>query len=192
MPIKPARLNYGDTVGIVAPASAPPHPGAIDRSVDVLEQLGFKVRLAPNARKRWGFLAGSDRDRAGDLMRMFADRKVKAILCVRGGYGSARLLPLLDYELIRRHPKIFVGYSDATALLCAFRTRSNLVCFHGPMVSSDLVKDDCPSFTVKSFLEMLMTPSAPGSLCQRRKTNPVKILNHGIARGELAGGNLSI
>jgi muramoyltetrapeptide carboxypeptidase len=192
VPIKPDRLSYGDAVGIVAPASAPLDPKTIDRGIEALERLGFKPRLAPNARKRWGFLAGSDRVRAGDLMRMFADRKVKAILCVRGGYGSARLLPLLDYRLVRRHPKIFVGYSDATALLCAFRTRSNLVCFHGPMVSSDLVKADCPAFTVKSFLETIMTPSAPGSLCQDRKTKTVTILNHGIARGELVGGNLSI
>ena len=85
MPLTPARLNYGDTVGIIAPASAPPDPENIDRSVAVIERLGFKPKLAPNARERWGFLAGNDRDRADDLMRMFTDRKVKAIICVRGG-----------------------------------------------------------------------------------------------------------
>src|SRR6266404_3809629 len=101
MPIKPPRLNYGDTIALVAPASAPPDPKAIDRSVEVLERLGFKIRLAPNVRNRWGFLAGSDRERAGDLMKMFGDRKVHALLCVRGGYGTSRLLPLLDYRTIR-------------------------------------------------------------------------------------------
>src|SRR5438067_13632537 len=130
MPIKPPRLNYGDTVAIIAPASAPPDPKAIDRSVDALERLGFKPKLAPNARKRWGFLAGTDRERAGDLMKMFTDRKVKAILCVRGGYGSARLLTLLDYRAIRNHPKIFIGYSDITSLHCALLTHSNLISFH--------------------------------------------------------------
>src|SRR5215471_2285576 len=109
MPLKPPRLNHGDTVGIVAPASAPPNPDAIDRAVDVLKGLGFCTKLAPNVRRRLGFLAGSDRDRAADLIRMFTDSRVKAILCVRGGYGTARLLPLLDYATIRAHPKVFVG-----------------------------------------------------------------------------------
>ena len=120
MPIIPDHLNYGDTIGIIAPASAPPDPKNIDRSVAVLERLGFKTKLAPNVRQRWGFLAGSDRERASDLMKMFADRKVKAIICVRGGYGTARLLPLLDYQTIRANPKIFIGYSDITSLHCAF------------------------------------------------------------------------
>ena len=102
MPIIPDRLNYGDTIGIVAPASAPPDPKNIDRSVAVLERLGFKPKLAPNVRNRWGFLAGSDRDRAGDLMKLFADRKVKAIICVRGGYGASRLLPRAR---LRGHPR---------------------------------------------------------------------------------------
>jgi muramoyltetrapeptide carboxypeptidase len=190
--IKPDRLSYGDAVGLVAPASPPVDLTAIDRGVAVLERLGFKPKLAANARKRCGFLSGSDRERAGDLMKMFADRKVKAILCLRGGYGAGRLLPRLDYQFVRLHPKIFVGYSDATALLCAFRTRANLVCFHGPMLSSDLAKDSCPAFTVKCLLRTLMVTSAPGSICEGYKNETVRILSPGTARGELAGGNLSI
>ena len=192
MPTKPARLNYGDTVGIVAPASAPPDPRTIDRSVEVLEQLGFKVRLAPNVRKRWGFLAGSDRDRAADLMRMFVDRQVKAILCVRGGYGSARLLPLLDYDVIRAQPKIFVGYSDITSLHCAFLQKSNLVSFHGPMLNSDFAKDHFPSFTLQSFLNTLMRPAAPGSICHGYRKKTTRTLRGGVASGRLLGGNISI
>ena len=164
MPIIPDRLNYGDTIGVIAPASAPPDPKNIDRSVAALERLGFKPKLAPNVRKRWGFLAGSDRDRAGDLMRMFADRKVRAIICMRGGYGAARLLPLLDFRAIRANPKIFLGYSDITSLHCAFLVKSNLVSFHGPMLNSDFVKKDLPDFTLLSFLKTLMQPSAPGSI----------------------------
>ncbi|MCX6916081.1 MAG: LD-carboxypeptidase [Verrucomicrobia bacterium] len=165
MPIIPARLNYGDTIGIIAPASAPLDPESIDRSVAFLERLGFKTRLAPNVRKRWGFLAGSDRHRAGDLMKMFTDRKVQAIMCVRGGYGTARLLPLLDYRAIRANPKIFIGYSDITSLHCAFLAKSNLVSFHGPMLSSDFLKKDSPDFTLQSFLKTLTQPSPPGSIC---------------------------
>jgi muramoyltetrapeptide carboxypeptidase len=192
MPLIPPRLNYGDTIGVIAPASAPPDPKSIDRSVAVLEHLGFKARLAPHVRKRWGFLAGSDRDRAGDLMKMFTDRKVRAVICVRGGYGTARLLPLLDYQAIRAHPKIFIGYSDITSLHCAFLTRSNLVAFHGPMLNSDLLKQDCPEFTLQSFLKTLTQPSAPGSIRDGYKAKTVAILRRGVASGPLIGGNLSL
>ncbi len=160
-----------------------------------MQKLGFKVKLAPNVRKRRGFLAGGDRDRASDLMCMFADRKVDAILCVRGGYGTARLLPLLDYNLIRANPKIFVGYSDITSLHCAFLTKANLVSFHGPMINSDFVNEDMPRFTLESFLRTLgANPGEPGipgiSQGYRRKT--IKILRRGIAHGQLIGGNLTL
>src|SRR5690348_11381472 len=130
MPTLPERLHDGDTVALIAPASAPPDPKAIDQSIGLLETMGFSVMLPCNTRKRLGFLAGKDRDRAEDLMRVFADPKVKAVFCVRGGYGTPRLLPLLDYRVIRENPKIFVGYSDMTALHCAFLLRANLLTFH--------------------------------------------------------------
>jgi muramoyltetrapeptide carboxypeptidase len=192
MPTRPDRLNYGDTIAIIAPASAPPDPENIDRAVAVLERLGFKPRLAPNVRKRWGFLAGSDRDRAGDLMKMFADRKMKAIICMRGGYGTARILPRLDYRAIRANPKIFVGYSDITSLHCAFRVKSNLVSFHGPMLNSDFVKKDLPEFTLQSFLRTLMQPTAPGSICAGYKKKTVTVLRRGIVSGPLIGGNITL
>jgi muramoyltetrapeptide carboxypeptidase len=188
----PDRLNYGDTIGIVAPASAPPDPKNIERSAAVLERLGFKTKLAPNVRRRWGFLAGSDRDRAADLMRMFTDRKVKAIICVRGGYGASRILPLLDYRAIRANPKIFVGYSDITSLHCALLVKSNLVSFHGPMLNSDFVKKDMPDFTLQSFLKTLMQPSAPGSICDGYKKKTVNILRRGTVSGPLVGGNITL
>ncbi|HWX20898.1 MAG TPA: LD-carboxypeptidase [Candidatus Binatia bacterium] len=192
MRILPPHLAPGDTLGIIAPASAPPDPKNIDRSVAVLQALGFKTKLAPNVRKRWGFLAGTDRDRAADLMKMFTDRKVNAILCVRGGYGTARLLPLLDYQIIRAHPKIFVGYSDITSLHCAFLARANLVSFHGPMLNSDFVKPDLPDFTLTSFLRTLIAPVPPGSICQGYKKKTIAILRRGAASGPLLGGNISI
>ena len=192
MPIKPRHLSPGETIGIVAPASAPPDPKAIDRSVAVLEGLGFKVKLAPNARKRRGFLAGSDRERAADLMKMFQDARVKAILCVRGGYGTARLLSLLDFPTIARNPKIFIGYSDITSLHCALLAKVNLVSFHGPMLNSEFVKKDLPDFTLQSFSRTLMRASAPGGICQGYKTKTVSILRRGTAAGRLIGGNLSL
>lgn len=192
MSLKPVRLNPGDTVGIIAPASAPPDPKSIDHSVAVLEKLGFKTRLAPNVRDRWGFLAGSDRDRAADLMRMFADRKIKGIICVRGGYGTARLLPLLDYQALRANPKIFVGYSDITSLHCAFLKKAGLVSFHGPMLNSDFVKPDFPDFTWQSFCRTLTRAAVPGSICEGYKKRTVAVLRPGRASGPLLGGNISI
>ncbi|HEY9171299.1 MAG TPA: LD-carboxypeptidase [Verrucomicrobiae bacterium] len=192
MPTLPPRLQPGDTLGILAPASAPPDPNSLDRAVAALEKLGFRIRLAPNVRKRRGFLAGGDRERASDLMRLFADPKVNAILCVRGGYGTARLLPLLDYAVLRSHPKIFVGYSDITSLHCAFLTRANLVSFHGPMLNSDFVNDDMPRFTVNSFLRLLGETVAYGSIAQGYRRRTVEILRRGTARGPLIGGNLTL
>lgn len=192
MPIKPERLNKGDTIGILAPASAPPDPTVIERSVALLESLGFKARLAPNVRRRWGFLAGSDRERADDLMRLFANRQVAAIFCVRGGYGTARLLDRLDYRVIRANPKIFVGYSDITSLHCAFLNRANLVSFHGPMLNSDLVKEDVPRFTLTSLFRTLMEPSAPAGICLGYRPKTVTVIRGGRASGPLIGGNLCI
>lgn len=192
MLLRPTRLSPGDTIGIVAPASAPPDPASIDRAVSVLERLGFRARLAPRVRQRRGFLAGTDRERAGDLMRMFTDRKVQAILCVRGGYGSARLLPLLDYRLIREHAKILVGYSDITALHCALLTQAQLVSFHGPMLNSDFIQPTMPRFTLQSFLRTLTQATAPGGISQGYRRNTVKVLRRGVAHGPLIGGNLSL
>ncbi|HEY1858963.1 MAG TPA: LD-carboxypeptidase, partial [Gemmataceae bacterium] len=192
MPTKPARLRLGDTLGIVAPASAPPNPANIDLGLAAVEKLGFKAKPAPNLRKRWGFLAGSDRERAGDLMRMFADPNVHGIVCFRGGYGSGRLLPLLDYELIQANPKVFVGYSDITSIHCALLAKADLVSFHGPMVNSDLLKPDLPAFTRESLLKILMQPEPAGSLCGHRRNKRARTIAGGTASGPLIGGNLSI
>lgn len=203
--IHPPRLNPGDTLGIIAPASAPPDPKNVDRAITVLENLGYKIKLAPNVHKRWGYLAGSDRDRASDLMRMFTDKKVNAILCVRGGYGTARLLPLLDYKAIRANAKIFVGYSDITSLHCAFLTKAGLVSFHGPMLNSEFATPELPDFTVQSFLRTLASapprPAKRGAgrgeghaldIATNYPDKTVKILRRGVARGRLIGGNLAL
>ena len=192
MALKPARLSRGDIVGIAAPASAPPDPRAIDRSIQALEHLGFRTKLPPNVRKRRGFLAGSDRDRASDLMRLFSDPKVRAIVCVRGGYGSARLLPLLDYQLIRANPKILVGYSDITSLHSALWVKAGLGYFHGPMLNSDFIKERMPEFTLNSFLRILTEPQAAGSISQGYNKKTVRVLRAGSAAGQLVGGNISI
>jgi len=125
-------------------------------------------------------------------MKMFTNRKVRAILCVRGGYGTARLLPLLDYQALRANPKIFVGYSDITSLQCAFLVKSGLVSFHGPMLNPDFITKDLPAFTLQSFLRTLMQPSPPGSICGGHQRKAVAILRRGVVCGPLVGGNLSL
>lgn len=192
MPAKPARLQPGDTVVIVSPASPPADPENFDRAEAALHALGFKAQLAAHARKRSGFLAGSDRERAADIMRAFTDPAVKAIFCMRGGHGATRLLTLLDYAIIRRHPKIFVGYSDITALHCALQTQADLVTFHGPMMNADFVTHKFQKFTREGLFRTLMHPAAPGGICRGYKARTVSVLRGGEASGELIGGNLSM
>jgi muramoyltetrapeptide carboxypeptidase len=192
MPTKPQRLQLGDTIGVVAPSSPPAHPANLDRAVDILRALGFKVKLGAHVRRRRGFLAGDDRGRAGDLMKMFADREVRAILCVRGGHGVTRLLPRLDFGKIRRHPKIFVGYSDLTALHCALLKQAGLVSFHGPMLNADFATNHFPLFTCESFFRTLTQPAAAGGICEGYKGRTVSVLRGGRASGALVGGNLTM
>jgi muramoyltetrapeptide carboxypeptidase len=190
--VKPQRLRPGDTVGIVAPASAAEDPEDIDDFAAALSNLGFKPKLARNVRKRLGFLAGDDQARADDLMAMFGDRDVKGIFCLRGGYGSARLLSMLDYHSIRRNAKVFVGFSDITSLHTAFEVRARMVSFHGPTLNSTITSARPSKFTLGSMMKTIMEPSVPGGICHGATQSPVTILKRGTATGPLIGGNLSV
>jgi muramoyltetrapeptide carboxypeptidase len=180
-------------VAVVAPASAPPNPQAIDQGIAVLERLGFKPKPGRNVRKRLGFLAGTDRERAADLMNAFLDPRVRAIFCVRGGYGSSRLLPFLDYQAIRKNPKILIGYSDITSLHCALLKECNLVSFHGPMLNSDLIRPDFPDFSLSSLMRVVTQPGPFGSVRGGgRDRKEISVLRPGKAAGRLLGGNLTL
>ena len=190
--LKPERLCPGDTAGIIAPSSPPQDPAAVDRAVDALERFGFIPKLAENVRDRHGFLAGGDRERAADVMQMFTDKTVKAIICLRGGYGSARLLNLLDYRLIRRHAKIFSGFSDITSLHCAFTKKVNMISIHAPMLNGGLQAEDVPEFTRASFLRTVMEAKPPGSIVSDYDKKNISTVRCGVAEGRLIGGNLSV
>ena len=190
--LKPERLCPGDTVGLVAPASAPPDPKAVDRAAVALEEYGFEPKLGKNVRARLGFLAGTDRARAADLMAMFADKKVKAIVCLRGGYGSARILDRLDYAVIRRNPKIFSGYSDITSLHFALLKKAGLVSIHSPMLNGELADPKIPEFTRKSFFRLVMEAKPAGSICAGCAGKTISVLRGGRAEGRLIGGNLTL
>src|SRR5271156_2877588 len=134
--IFPPRLAIGDTIGIAAPASPPDQPEIIDEVIKRFTALGFKIKPGKFLRKRDGYLAGSDEERAADINAFFADPEVRGIFALRGGYGSCRILPLLDYAVIRANPKPLVGYSDITAMHLAILVKTGLVTFHGSNASS--------------------------------------------------------
>lgn len=182
--IKPAALKPGDTVGVVAPAAAIERE-YLERGVRALGELGFRVKVSEHALARDGILAGTDRQRAGELARFFDDPEVAAIFAARGGYGSGRLLPMLDYAAIARARKIFVGFSDETFLLNAFVTRAGLVCFHGPMVAMDLAHG-LSARALEHLRRLLAGDGGPFEMKARETIHP------GVAEGELIGGCLSV
>ncbi len=189
-PIQPPKLNKGDLIGIVTPASPVADATRIEKSVRYLESLGYRVQVGGNVGKVNGYLAGTDEERAADLHTMFADKKVKAIFCVRGGYGTPRLLSLLNYKLIARNPKIFVGYSDITALQLAFWKKCGLITFHGPMAGVEMANQIDP-FTEEMFWRSVTSTKKLGTISLPDEPK-VELLNKGKASGRLLGGNLSL
>ncbi len=187
---KPPRLEPGDVIGIVAPAS-PMKDENLQRGCEYLERFGYRVKLGRFVHKEIGYLAGSDRQRAEDLNRMFRDPQVKAIFCARGGYGSPRLLPLLDYKAFARHPKIFVGYSDITSIQLAMLRHSGLVTFSGPMVAAEMGQNRMDAFTEENFWKIL-TESQPFGELPRPDSKIYGRIHKGRAKGRLIGGCLSL
>jgi muramoyltetrapeptide carboxypeptidase len=182
----PPRLRRGATVGIAAPGS-PAAPVARETGIAWLRERGFSVRLGAALDERMGYLAGGDDERANDLNTLFADPGVDAVFCLRGGYGCGRLLPLLDFDIIRRHPKILLGYSDVTALALALWTRAGLVTFAGPMVAVDMHGGMDPR-TEGALWTMLGRPARTRLL---DVPHPA-VIAPGRAEGTLLGGNLAV
>lgn len=191
--IKPQKLNKGDTIGLITPASAVSRE-AFEKSIENLENLGFKVKYSENMRVKKGFLAGTDNQRLTDLHAMFENPEVAGVVCARGGYGSGRLLPNINYDLIKSNPKVLVGYSDITALLFAIHAKTGLVCFHGPVGASEY-----SDFTTDQF-EKTLIRGKNKSVIERPKhwdeieepTFDLLKINTGAATGALLGGNLSL
>ena len=192
--LRPARLVPGDVVGLVDPASATWEPIDIDIVEETLAALGLVAKRGAHLLDRRGSLAGSDRDRAGDVMAMFTDPSVKAVLPVRGGWGCARILPHLDFDAIRRNPKVLMGYSDLTALLLAIHARTGLVTFHGPNGASDWNAASTDFFTrvvLKAEAVMFTNPRDKGETLAQTEYR-IKTITPGVASGRLLGGNLSV
>jgi len=188
--LKPPRLKEGDKIGLVSPAGFLEEDELKD-SIDNLTKLGFVTVPGENVLKRNGYLAGTDKERADDLNKMFADKSVKGIVCTRGGYGAARILPYLDFELIQRNPKILIGYSDITVLICALYKKTGLVSFHGPVGTSTY-----NDYSINNFRNVLMSPPANYTMENPEPTekdpSQVYVVRSGKAEGTLYGGNLSL
>lgn len=193
--LKPKRLATGDTVGLVLPATAALETDSIAFAKEQLEAIGLKVTIGKHAYDRWGYLAGRDRDRADDINAFFADDSIAGIICYTGGWGSPRVLPYLDYDLIARKTKVIVGFSDITGLINAIHKKTGLITFHGPVGASTF-----DPYTLANFRRVIMTAEPAGLLESPPKksdelvdrVNRVIRLAPGKASGPLVGGNLTL
>ncbi|WP_339160978.1 LD-carboxypeptidase [Siminovitchia sp. FSL H7-0308] len=179
----------GDKVGLTAPAG-PVEAGYLRKSVEALKGFGWEVEVGDTCFQEYrGYVAGPPEMRAEELHKMFASPEISAIFCLRGGYGSAQILSLLDYTLIKDNPKLFIGYSDITALHIAFQQKSGISTIHGPMPASDLIDaDEYTKYTLQSFLESPFSPR----IIDNPVGEPIECFVPGKARGILTGGNLSL
>ena len=187
--LKPKPLPFGGTIGIIAP-SGPVDEQTVRKARQFLAGQGYRIRLGEQLFRRYGYLAGTDEQRASDINWAFADPEIDAIFLARGGYGSARLLKLIDYDLVERNPKILVGYSDATALQLALLTRCDLVSFYGPVASIDFAR----SMAARAFRRMVRAfdARAGAQLIPGRWPKSIEVLSAGKAEGRLIGGCLSV
>ena len=189
-PRKPPRLRQGDTVGLVAPASAVTLPDELDRAIHWIRGMGLVPRLGAHVADQEGYLAGNDADRAADIAAMFAAPDVRAIFAVRGGWGGARILPLLDWDTIRANPKLLIGYSDTSALHLAIAARAGFPTLHAPNAASRWEGESWDSLWRIAFAGGV--PVLGGGRIEEATGRPARTLVPGTARGRLLGGNLTI
>lgn len=185
--IKPPKLNPGATIGIVSP-SYQIDEDVLKRTTQIFIERGFNIIEGKSVRLTDNLYSGTPKQRAQDIMDMFLNSAVDAIICARGGYGANRVLPLLDFEVIKQNPKIFMGYSDITAYLSSITQKTGLITFHGPMLVT--YKNGFIEYNYDNFIKCLSGEN-PIVIKQPEKLQP-RILKRGIASGPLWGGNLCL
>jgi muramoyltetrapeptide carboxypeptidase len=192
--IKPPAMKKGNKIGIISPASNLDSREDINIAKEVIEWLGFQPVIGKNIYNQYGYLAGKDEERADDVNEMFKRNDIDGIFCIRGGYGTMRILPYLDYQSIKEHPKVIIGYSDITALLLAIHKMTGLVTFHGPVALSTFT-----DYTMEYLKRAIFINQPIGSIkMPKRNTNTIETENRlikirsGKASGHLIGGNLSL
>jgi muramoyltetrapeptide carboxypeptidase len=192
--IKPNPLKKGDTIGLVAPATFLAQE-QIKRIEIALKEEGYGLKVAENVGQVYGYCAGRDQERAKAFMEMWLDPEVDVIWCGRGGFGSGKLLPYLDFHKIREHPKMLIGMSDVTALHIAVGQEAFLVSYLGPNLSHFFqLKERSTEFTDYYCWDFLQTPSLVHDYTQpdHRASASMKVIREGVGEGPLIGGNLSL
>lgn len=191
--ILPPALKKGDLIGLVTPGS-PISEEQLDDAILKIEGLGYKTYYKDSVLSAYGYFAGTDQERADELMHMFTNQELTGIWCVRGGYGSIRILNLLDYEKIGQNPKVFVGYSDITALLTSVYERTGLITYHGPLGVSEFNE-----FSVASMERVMVDPAKKYKYPYKREAGTEEnpefdryTIRGGKAAGQLIGGNISV
>lgn len=185
--IKPEALKPGDTIAISSPAGAVWDEAQIGKFISILISLGFKVKTGETLKQKYGYFAGTDEFRASEINKFFLDNEVKAIICMKGGWGCARILDLLNFEMIKNNPKIIMGFSDITSLLIAISSKTGLVTFHGPVGNSGW-----NDFTVDYVKRVLMNKEAVTYGYPETDSDKFYTINPGTAKGTLIGGNLTV
>jgi muramoyltetrapeptide carboxypeptidase len=188
------RLQKGEVIGLIAPAGVLDMEESITITREIFEALGFKVKEGKHIRNRYGHLAGTDQERIADIHQMFSDREIKAIVCIRGGSGTSRLLDRLDYGMIAKNPKILLGYSDITALIMALYAKTGLVTFHGAVGISTWTNKVAKSFEaqfVHNAPALFVNPVDKGDHIVQYKER-ITTWHPGQAEGILLGGNMTV
>lgn len=191
--ITPVGLKVGDKIGVIAPSSRLKQE-QIDTAVKQIEGFGMVPVLSKHVAAHNGYLAGKDDERADDINEMFADKSIKAIWCGRGGYGSTRILHMLDYKAIKKNPKPFIGYSDISAYHIAMYQKTGLITFHGPIPSGMMKGNTLEEFQKLFFMNQPIDYDFKKMTLvgDTTKYDVLETLRPGIAKGRLMGGNLTV
>ena len=182
----PKKLQAGDTIGLCASAGALRREAEISEFSTILQEMGFKVKVGPNVLKKHGYFAGTDEERASDFMDFIEDTEVNAIFFLRGGWGTARLINLLDYSKIKDNPKIIMGFSDVTTLLNSISKTCNLVTFHGPSGNSSW------NAYTRDYIKRVLVNGELVTYKNKKGDESITTYSPGTATGTLLGGNLSV
>lgn len=191
--IKPKRIKAGSKIGIIAPGTAVTSPDDIAKCIEVMKYFQFEYKIGESLLNGKGYKTKSVEERVNDIHEMFRDESVSAVFCIRGGYGSAQLLDKIDYSLIKSNPKIFLGFSDITALHSAIHKLTGLITFHGPVMLSAF-----SGYTLQNFKNIFFPESSeiilknPETTSGLRNPYPIRTIQPGSASGRLIGGNLSL
>lgn len=189
--IRPKKLEKGDTIGVISPASPSDKKSEVTRAAETLEGWGYKVVIGANVNKRKGLVSATEEERASDFNEMFRRDDIDAVFVTQGGYGSAQIIHLIDFDMVRVNPKIFTGFSDITSLHLALYKFSDLVSFHGPGMAR-FNNEELTKYTKEHFFKAIGETEPIGLISMPNDKKWIHSLSGGVAEGDLVGGNLTL